>query len=258
MCSFKGGLKKNQEPVSLAEKRRKRMPYLAWFDPMYLLFLAPGILLALWAQFKVKSAYHEASQIPARSGYAGAQAADAVMSQEGVSGVQIEPVQGFLSDHYVPGQRVLRLSPDVYAGRSLAALGIAAHEAGHAIQDARRYPLLVVRNALVPMASFGSGISWLLIMIGFIMASMMLVKVGIFAFALVVLFQLVNLPVEFDASRRARLALVEGGLIDREEEAEVKKVLSAAALTYVAATLTSILTLLYFLFRSGLLGGSRQ
>src|SRR5262249_16262141 len=114
------------------------------FDPMYFLFLAPGILLALWAQWRVKSAYAEASKVPARSGYTGAQAAHALMESAGVHGVQIEPVEGFLSDHYVPGQKVLRLSPDVYSGHSLAALGIAAHESGHALQDAGRYPLLVL------------------------------------------------------------------------------------------------------------------
>jgi uncharacterized protein len=226
------------------------------FDPIYFLFLAPGILLALWAQFRVSSAYQEASRIPARSGLSGAEAADAVLHAARVPGVEIQPAQGFLSDHYVPGERVLRLSPDVYAGRSLAALGIAAHESGHAIQDARRYPLLVIRNALVPLASVGSSVSWLLILAGFLLSLTALVKVGIIAFMAVVVFQLVNLPVEFDASRRARLALVEGGLVGRDEDMVVKKVLDAAALTYVAATLSSVLTLLYFLFRSGMLGRS--
>jgi Zn-dependent membrane protease YugP len=234
------------------------MPWLLWPDIYYLLFLAPGILLALWAQYRVKSAYHEASRIPAQSGLAGAQAADAVLHRAGVSGVEIEPVQGFMTDHYVPGQKVLRLSPEVYGGRSLAALGIAAHEAGHAIQDARRYPLLVVRNFLVPAAGIGSSISWILILAGLVMGWLNLILIGIVAFSAVVVFQLVNLPVEFDASRRARATLLEGGLITREEDATVKRVLSAAALTYVAATLTSILTLLYFLFRAGLLGRSRD
>src|SRR5438270_5499129 len=163
-----------------------------WFDPYYLLFLAPAMLLAVWAQFKVQSAYREASQIPARSRLSGAQAADAVLRQAGVRGVQIEPVEGFLSDHYVPGEHVLRLSPEVYTGRSLAALGIAAHESGHAIQDARRYPLLSARNALVPLAGFGSNVSWVLIMLGFALSSLAWVKVGILAFAATVLFQLVN------------------------------------------------------------------
>jgi Zn-dependent membrane protease YugP len=226
-----------------------------WFDPMYLLFVAPAMLLALWAQLRVQGAYQEASRIPARSGLSGAEAADAVLHNAGVNGVEIEPVEGVLSDHYVPGQHMLRLSPPVYSGRSLAALGIAAHEAGHAIQDARRYPLLVLRSALVPVANFGSSVSWILIMLGFAMASMAWIKIGIIAFAATVVFQLVNLPVEFDASRRARLALAEGGLIDSDEAVVVQRVLSAAALTYVAATLTAVLTLLYFLFRSGLLGG---
>jgi Zn-dependent membrane protease YugP len=226
-----------------------------WFDLVYLVFLAPGILLALWAQFRVKSAYSRASQIPARSGYTGAETAATVLHTAGVSRVRIEPVEGFLSDHYVPGEHVLRLSAEVYAGRSLAALGIAAHESGHAIQDAVRYPLLGIRNSLVPLAGFGGSIGWIVIFVGFALASMNLVLVGIVVFSLTVLFQLVNLPVEFDASRRARIALVQNGLVTPEEDVEVARVLNAAALTYVAATLTSVLTLLYFLFGSGLLGG---
>jgi len=229
-----------------------------WFDPLYFLILAPGILLALWAQFRVQRAYQEASRIPAESGYTGAQGAAAVLHSAGVPGVAIEPVDGFMSDHYVPGQHLLRLSPQVYAGRSLAALGIAAHEAGHAIQDADRYPLLVMRNGLVPLASVGSNLSWLILVVGFLMHSFHLVLAGIVLFSVVVLFQLVNLPVEFDASRRARLALVSNGLVSPEEEVVVGRVLNAAALTYVAATLSSVLTLIYFLLRSGLLGNSRN
>jgi Zn-dependent membrane protease YugP len=226
-----------------------------FFDPMYFLFLAPGILLAAWAQWRVRSAYNQAQQVPARSGYSGAEAANALLHSAGVQGVAIEPAEGFLSDHYVPGQRILRLSPDVYAGQSLASLGIAAHEAGHALQDAQRYPLLVLRNGLVPLASIGGNLSWIIIMAGFFLQAFGLILIGIVAFSLTVVFQIVNLPVEFDASRRARLALLEGGLITPDEDVTVKKVLDAAALTYVAATLTSILTLLYFLFRAGLLGG---
>ena len=229
-----------------------------WFDPMYLLFLAPGILLAMWAQWRVSRAYNRASQIPARSGYSGAETADVLLRSAGVEGVVIEQTQGFLSDHYVPGQKVLRLSPGVYAGRSLAALGIAAHESGHALQEATRYPLLGLRNFLVPAAGIGSNLSWIILLVGFWLHWIGLIYLGIFLFGGVVLFQLVNLPVEFDASRRARLALVEGGLVSRAEDATVKEVLDAAALTYVAATLTSVLTLLYFLFRAGLLGGGRD
>lgn len=226
-----------------------------FFDPIYFVFLAPGILLALWAQWRVQSAYAEASRIPAASGYSGAQAAAALLHSAGVPAVQIEPVQGFLSDHYVPGERVLRLSPDVYAGRSLAALGIAAHESGHALQEATHYPLMGVRNFLVPVASIGSNLSWIILMAGFFIGLFQLVLVGIVAFSLTVLFQLVNLPVEFDASRRARMALVDSGMVSPEEDRVVGRVLNAAALTYVAATITGILTLLYFLFRAGLLGG---
>jgi Zn-dependent membrane protease YugP len=229
-----------------------------WFDPYYLLFLAPGMLLAMWAQWRVHSAYAEADRIPAASGYTGAEAADALLHSAGVGGVQIVPVEGFLSDHYVPGEHVLRLSPPVFGGRSLAALGIAAHESGHALQDAHRYPLLVLRNGLVPLAGVGSNLSWIIIMVGFAMASMNLILAGIGAFSVTVLFQLVNLPVEFDASRRARIALLSTGLISPEEDRTVGRVLNAAALTYVAATLTSVLTLLYFLFRAGLLGGRRS
>jgi Zn-dependent membrane protease YugP len=229
-----------------------------WFDPLYFLFLLPGILLAVWAQWRVHSAYSEASQIPPRSGYSGAEGAAVLLRRAGVPDVRIEPTEGFLSDHYVPGEKVLRLSPDVYSGRSLAALGIAAHESGHALQDASRYPLLVLRNGLVPLAGIGSNLSWIVIVVGFVLHLAGLIYVGIALFSLTVIFQLVNLPVEFDASRRARLALVDAELISPDEAVVVKRVLDAAALTYVAATLTSILTLLYFLYRSGLLGGRRD
>src|SRR2546421_11979294 len=152
-----------------------------FFDPIYLLFLAPGILLAMWAQWRISSAYQWASRIAPRSGYSGAEAANALLHRGGVHDVRIEPTQGYLADHYVPGEHVLRLSPDVYAGRSLAALGVAAHESGHAIQDARRYPLLVLRNLLVPAAGVGSNLSWVLIMLGFVLHSLAWVQVGILA-----------------------------------------------------------------------------
>ncbi|HMF14640.1 MAG TPA: zinc metallopeptidase [Gemmataceae bacterium] len=224
---------------------------------MYLLFLGPGMLLALWARFKVKHAYAETSQIPARSGYSGAEAAHALMESAGIHNVAIEPVQGYLSDHYAPKEKVLRLSPDVFSGHSLAALGIAAHETGHALQDAHSYGPLRLRSLLVPVAGFGSNAAWIILVIGFALNAMGLILAGIIVFSGTVLFQLVNLPVEFDASRRARRILLDNGLIAQDEDYYVKKVLDAAALTYVAATLTSVLTLLYFLFRSGLLGGRR-
>ncbi len=229
-----------------------------FFDPIYFLFLAPGILLALWAQVKVKRAYARASEVAPASGLSGAEAAVAILRESGVSGVRIEPTQGWLSDHYDPRERVLRLSPDVYQGRSVAALGIAAHEAGHALQHASGYPLLALRNAIVPLASVGGNLSWILIFGGFILGALNLVVLGIGAFGLTVVFQLVNLPVEFDASRRAKALLRDLGLVRGEEGPLVAGVLSAAALTYVAATISSILTLLYFLFRAGLLGGRSE
>ncbi len=243
------------------------MLWWGWFDPMYLLFLAPGILLAMWAQWRVQSAYARASEVPARSGYTGAQAADALLNSAGIHDVAIEPNGGYLSDHYVPGQRVLRLSQGVFASRSLAALGIAAHESGHAMQEATRYPLLGLRNFLVPAAGIGSQLSWIVLFVGLGLSGManalvpfghFLVYLGIILFAGVVAFQVVNLPVEFDASRRARVALLSADLITPDEDVYVKRVLDAAALTYVAATLTSLLTLLYFLFRAGLLGGRQR
>jgi Zn-dependent membrane protease YugP len=233
-----------------------------WFwDIWYFIFLAPGILLGLWAQWRIHSAFRRASEIAVRSGYSGAEAAAVLLDRAGIRHARIEASGGFLSDHYVPGEAVLRLSPDVYASRSLAAVAIAAHETGHAFQDAQRYPLLVMRNSLVPLAGVGSNLSWILLLIGFVLMSLQpvlghtVIIIGIALFSLTVVFQLVNLPVEFDASRRARVALVETGIVTREEDHVVADVLKAAALTYVAATLTSVLTLLYFLFRSGLLGG---
>jgi Zn-dependent membrane protease YugP len=228
------------------------------FDPLYFLIIAPGMLLAMWAQWRVQSAFASGSQVASRAGITGAEAAAAVMDSEGVHGVGIEPIGGSLSDHYDPRHKVLRLSEPVYSSTSLAALGVAAHEAGHAIQDAHRYSPLVVRNFMVPAASFGSNAAWIVIMVGLFLSSFKLMLIGMALFSAVVLFQLVNLPVEFDASRRARVALQMTGLVDAEEDRVVGKVLNAAALTYVAATLTSVLTLLYYVIRSGLLGGSSR
>jgi Zn-dependent membrane protease YugP len=225
---------------------------------MYLLFLLPGMLLAMWAQFKLKRTYAETSRIPAQSGYSGAETAHVLMESAGIHNVGIEPVEGFLSDHYAPKEKVLRLSPDVFDGRSLAALGIAAHESGHALQDAHNYAPLRLRSLLVPIAGFGSNTAWIILVIGLALQMMGLILAGIIVFSGTVLFQLVNLPVEFDASRRARQILLSNGLITQDEDYYVKKVLSAAALTYVAATLTSVLTLLYYLYRSGLLRGRRS
>jgi uncharacterized protein len=219
------------------------MPFYPSFE--MLLFLAPALILGIVAQFMVHSAYASARRIPARSsGYA---AARSILDAAGLRDVEIEQIPGSLSDHYDPRQKVLRLSTDVFHGRSLAAVGIAAHEAGHAIQDARGYVPLAIRNAAVPAASFGSSGSMLAILLGLAIGFQPLLLVGIVLFSGVVFFQLVNLPVEFNASARAKAQLVDLGLIDANELPWVRKVLNAAALTYVAATLQSLLTLLYYI-----------
>lgn len=222
-----------------------------FFDPMYFVYVGPAILLAMWAQMKVKTAYANASRLRPRSGLSGAETAQRILNAYGISNVAIEPVKSFLGDHYDPQHKVLRLSPEVYQGRSLASLGIAAHEVGHAIQDAAGYGPLALRNGLVPMASIGSNISILLIIAGLVLSAMVpgahfLAVAGLGLFAVVVLFQIVNLPVEYDASARARQILLSNGMITADEDRVVGKVLSAAALTYVAATITAILTLLYY------------
>ncbi|WP_165073462.1 zinc metallopeptidase [Paludisphaera rhizosphaerae] len=227
-------------------------------DPLYLLLVTPALALAGWAQARIMSAYREGSRYRAHSGVTGAQAAQIVMQEGGVSGVPIEPVAGQLTDHYDPSHKVLRLSAGNFQEDSLAAVGVAAHEAGHAIQDATHYPLLVVRNLMVPLAGLGSNASTLLLIGGVALQWPALMYLAIGLFSLAVLFQVVNLPVEFNASRRARAMLQESGLVSAQEDVVVGKVLNAAALTYVAATLTGVSQLLYFLIRTGALGGRRS
>lgn len=217
------------------------------FDPVYFLFVAPAILLGLWAQMRVRSTYAEAQQVPASM--SGAEAARRVLDGAGLYNVEIEPVPGELSDHYDPRDKVLRLSSAVYQSRSMAAVGIAAHEAGHALQDARHYAPLVVRNLAVPAASFGGNISLGLLIIGALMGAPFLIWAGIALFGCVAFFQVVNLPVEFDASSRAKDELMALGIIDANGLIYVKRVLDAAAWTYVAATLQVLLTLLYYIMR---------
>ncbi len=227
-----------------------------FFDPRYFIFVGPAILLAIWAQWRVKSAYAQASRQPASSGLSGAETAQRILDQYGIADVTIEPTRSFLGDHYDSRQKVLRLSPEVYHGRSLASLGIAAHEVGHAIQHARGYAPLALRNGLVPMASLGSQLSFGLIIVGLIFQALNgLAVAGIALFGCVVLFQIVNLPVEFNASSRARAVLLNNGMITPYEDRMVGKVLSAAAMTYVAATVTALLQLLYF--ASIVFGGRR-
>ncbi len=228
------------------------------FDPMYFVFVLPAMLLGFWAQYKVKSAFAEGKTIRANCGLSGAQVAKQILDANSISNVGIERTDGYLGDHYDPKAKVLRLSPDVFDGYSISALGVAAHEVGHAIQDAQKYTPLVIRNGIVPLASIGSTASFILMMLGAVLNAFNLVLLGIAAFSLIVFFQLINLPVEFDASNRARSILLKTGIVNSNEEKEVGKVLNAAALTYVAATLTSVLTLVYYLYRFGLLGSSRD
>jgi Zn-dependent membrane protease YugP len=229
-----------------------------FFDPIYFLFALPGLALSLWAQFKVKSTFGRYSQVQARSGMSGAEAARELIRQRGIGGVRVEETPGTLSDHYDPFNKVLRLSQDVYAGRSLAALGVAAHEAGHAIQHAQAYGPLKFRSLLVRPANLGSNLGVVLAGVGLMLQASSLTLIGILLFSAAVLFTLVTLPVEFDASRRAVIALRELGMVTAEESSGAKAVLDAAAWTYVAAALTAVLQLLYFLMRAGLFGGRRQ
>ncbi|MCC6748952.1 MAG: zinc metallopeptidase [Deltaproteobacteria bacterium] len=221
-----------------------------FFDPVYLLFLAPGLVLTLYATIKVKGTFARYRDVPTASGRTGAEVAQELLRRNNVRGVRVEPHEGFLSDHYDPKDKVVRLSPDVYYGRSISAVGVAAHECGHALQDAQGYAPMAIRQNLVVPANFGSTLSMVLIVAGFLLHATKLVWLGIFAFSAVVLFQLVTLPVEFNASSRARLRLVADGLVSREEETQVGKVLNAAALTYVAALITSVLTLAYYILRA--------
>jgi Zn-dependent membrane protease YugP len=208
------------------------------------------LLFGLWAQFKVRSTFKRYSQVPTASGMTGAQAADAVLRNSGVQGVGIRPVAGELSDHYDPRSKTLNLSENVGGAATVAALGVAAHEAGHAVQDARGYKPLRIRATLVPAASIGSQLWIFPAFLGLILGSTGLVNVGLVLFLAVVIFQLVTLPVEFDASRRAVVALEGGGLLQPAELDGARKVLSAAALTYVAALVASIGQLIYFFLAS--------
>ena len=225
-----------------------------FFDLWYFVYLTPAILLALWAQMRVKATYAQGMRIDAQ--LSGAAAARYLLDQAGCQDVRIEETRGMLSDHYDPRHKVLRLSRDVYHSRSATAVGIAAHEAGHALQHAQNYAPLVVRNAAVPAAQFGPVAFMILLVLGFIMTSPTLLWIGIGCFAAVVVFQVVNLPVEFDASNRAKAMLNEYQIVDGQGAVAVRKVLNAAGWTYVAATLQSILTLLYYI--TLVTGGSRD
>ena len=224
------------------------------FDFRYLLFVSPAIILMIWAQARVKSEYHRGMQIPAP--LSGAAAARHILDQAGCQNVAIEEVGGQLSDHYDPREKVLRLSHEVYQSRSMAAVGIAAHEAGHAMQDAQRYAPLVVRNIAVPAAMYGPTAFMILFLAGLLFSMPQLMWLGVICYAGLLFFQIVNLPVEFDASNRAKAVLAELNIVDQNGAVAVRDVLNAAGWTYVAATLQTLLTVLYYVMM--LMGGGRR
>jgi Zn-dependent membrane protease YugP len=226
-----------------------------FFDTTYiLLVLIPGLLLSGGASLLVRSAFGKYSKIRGRHGYTGAQAAQILLNNAGISDVSVVATNGYLSDHYNPQTKQLALSESVYASNSLAAVGVACHEAGHAIQHARNYAPLSIRSALVPAAGIGSNIGYGVMFLG-LFVHPYVVGIGVIIFAGVLLFQLVTLPVEFDATARAKKLVVEAGIVDSDERYAIDRVLNAAALTYVAAVVSTLLTIVYFLLRSGLLGG---
>lgn len=236
-----------------------------FFDPIYLLFILPALALSLWASFRVKSAFNKYSRVRAMSGLTGAQAAQLMLDRAGLRDVKVTRSRGMLSDHYNPVNKTLALSEAVHDSPSVAAIGVACHEAGHALQHAKGYKPLYLRSALVPTANVGSSLGYF-VMIGglFLMylsgggqLGQMIVLLGAFLFSAVLLFQVVTLPVEFDATNRAKRLAVEYGIVAQQERQGMDKVLNAAALTYVAAVVSTLMTLLYFLFRAGLLGGRR-
>jgi len=235
-----------------------------FFDPLYFVIIGAGLLMSLWASARTRGTFAKYSRLTTRSRMTGAEVARGILRDNGVADVSVEAVAGTLTDHYDPRTKTLRLSERVYASNSMAALGVAAHEVGHAIQHARAYAPLRFRSAWVPVTNLGSGISMVVIILAMLMggaATVMgarLAVLGLVLFATTTVFTLVTLPVEFDASRRALVTLQQGGYMTREELGGARKVLNAAALTYVAAFVTSALTLLYFAIRLGLLGGRRD
>ena len=211
---------------------------------MFIIYFAIIILVPLYAQMKVKSTYKKYSQISASSGMAGAQVARRILDQNGLYHVGVEETPGVLSDHYDPRSKTVRLSTNNYHGTSIAGAAVAAHEVGHAIQDQEEYAFLRFRHALVPVANFGSNMSWIFILIGIFASMSNMVLFGIIFMAAAVLFQIVTLPVEFNASSRAMEQIVSAGVIRNDEERETRKVLNAAAMTYVAAAAVAVLELL--------------
>lgn len=222
-----------------------------YYDYTYLLFMIPGLIITVWASAKMNSTYKKYQNVRILSGLTGAEAARRILDMNGLQHVAVNRVSGSLTDHYDPRTQTVSLSDSTYNSPSVGAVGVAAHECGHAVQDATGYTFLKVRNAIVPVCNIGSKLSVPLIIIGFILSMTQLVTVGIILFSLAVVFQLITLPVEFNASSRALQTLNDTGMVTPEESGGVQKVLTAAALTYVAALLQSLLQLLYYVSLSG-------
>lgn len=225
-----------------------------FFDPLFLMFMIPGLLVSLAATFMTKSTFAKYAKMMASSGLTGAEAANRMLNSQGIYDVNIEQVQGFLSDHYDPSAKTLRLSPEVYGSRSLSAIGVACHEAGHAIQHARHYFPLHIRSALVPLTAVSSNLSYFIILLGFLMNFKGLILIGAAFFAVAVAFSIITLPVEWNASSRAKRLMVTSGIVSEFEGRDAGKVLNAAFMTYLASALTSLLTLIYYLLRAGVFG----
>jgi Zn-dependent membrane protease YugP len=228
------------------------------FDPMYFYFALPALILAGLASFMTSNTFNKYSKVRSAKGITGAEAAKRLLVSAGITDVRIEQTNGFLSDHYDPMSKVLRLSPKVYAESSLSAIGVACHEAGHALQHAERYFWLNFRSTMVPAVNISSNLSYIVLLGGYMLSSFDLIIAGIILFSASVLFSLVTLPVEWNASSRAKLLMVESGAVDRIEAQSAGAVLNAAFMTYLAAAISSLLTLLYYLWRAGLLGGRRK
>ncbi|MDB9529807.1 zinc metallopeptidase [Oscillatoria sp. CS-180] len=218
------------------------------FDPMYLVLMVPGILLTFWAQSKVKGTYRRYSQIRSATGMTGAQVAQTILSKMGVRGVRVEQIAGELTDHYDPSAKAVRLSQGIYNSTSLAAAAVAAHECGHVLQDVEDYKLMNIRAALVPAVNLGSRLGPILIIAGLVLNFLGLAWLGIIFFASVLLFHIVTLPVEFDASKRALRLIDEFGILQGEENKGARAVLQAAAFTYVATAFYALLNILYYIF----------
>lgn len=219
------------------------MPFYSIFDPT-MIILIPAIIISFWAQSKINSTYNKYSQVGTLNGYTGREIARMMLDEAGLYDVKIEVIDSKLGDHYDPSSRILRLSPEVYSGGSISSAGIAAHEVGHAIQHKERYAPLTIRNSIVPVVNFASGISWILFFIGIVLSFKGLTWLGIILFSTVVIFQLITLPVEFDASTRALNILKSRGILYGDETRNAQKVLDAAAMTYVAATLMAVSNLI--------------